>query len=148
MGTGRRSGEQRNQATSSHELKNKRRSRRGKGINSRELIASQGPGSASQGPGSVSLATGKQRRRRGGSSPANGRAGSPASSRGGSSWTCRRRGSLALQPVERRRPVAVAVAGARRRRGRRLVGGGGGRWTRALRGEVSPSRKAAAAASA
>ena len=66
MGIGRRSGEQRNQATSSHELKNKRRSRRGKGINSREFAASQGPGS-------VSLATGKQRRRRGGSSPVDGR---------------------------------------------------------------------------
>ena len=37
MGTGRRSGEQRNQATSGHELKKKMRSRTGKGINSREF---------------------------------------------------------------------------------------------------------------
>ena len=37
MGTGRRSGEQRNQATSGHELKKKRRSRMGKRISSREF---------------------------------------------------------------------------------------------------------------
>jgi hypothetical protein len=45
MGRGRRSGGQGNQATSGHELKKKRRSRTGKGINSRSLE----PGSTSQG---------------------------------------------------------------------------------------------------
>ena len=40
MGRGRRSGEQRNQATSGHKLKKKRRSRTGKGINSREFVGS------------------------------------------------------------------------------------------------------------
>jgi hypothetical protein len=47
MGRGRRSGEQRNQATSSHELKKKRRSRTGKRINSRN--SSQGPGTRRSG---------------------------------------------------------------------------------------------------
>ena len=118
MGTGRRSGEQRNQATSSHELKNKRRSRRGKGINSREFAVSQGPGS-------VSLATGKQRRRRGGSSPAYGQAGSPASTGAhhglavaGDRWRCSRSSAVGLS----------------RSQSRGLIAGEGGGWSPAAAG--------------
>jgi hypothetical protein len=97
MGRGRRSGGQGNQATSGHELKKKRRSRTGKGINSREFA------------GAWIHVTGAETRR-----------GQPASRDGGSSPASRDGGS---SPAAGERGCGVTRRGCGARRGRAGVRG-------------------------
>ncbi|CAD6254712.1 unnamed protein product [Miscanthus lutarioriparius] len=126
MGRGRRSGEQRNQATSSHELKKKRRSRTGKGINLRN--SSQRPRTEEEGE------------------IENGNSLQP-----GSTWQGRKLVAGGQRVgTEARRQRCAATWGRRRRRReaargradrRRLVAGG--RRTRALRRCVGEAEAAA-----